>query len=378
MNRVVVLIGLPASGKSSWAESVTGQFPNIFTHISSDSIRAELFNTLRTDKKQNNVVFDEMRKRTRYELEHHKDVIYDATNLSYKDRRKIINDLPKGTSIEAVFFSVPYETCVELNLSRKPEKVVPENTMKKMYKRFNVPLYGEGFQAIDIILPFDRNSKSSKQVDKTTLDRFLSNDSVGRSTYVRLLEENQFMVDAVLGSERSSQQLLNSGEDVAQTMLFDMLCQMYKPISDCIDIEQNNPNHTFTIDKHCFKTWLYLIREKEKGNDLVTRELLLAGILHDVGKAFTKVFTNAQGTEKTEHAHFYGHDNVSAYMAVRLTKELNAKYGKDLNILDVGKLVQFHMKLYPYAQQEKQWKKLINDVDYNQLKLLNDADRSAK
>jgi len=71
-------------------------------------------------------------------------------------------------------------------------------------------------------------------------------------------------------------------------------------------IDQENPHHTLTIGKHCLKTFQIC---EELIDDF---ELNMAAMYHDIGKKFCKAFKNSKG-EDTETAHYYNHNNVSAY-----------------------------------------------------------------
>lgn len=146
MSTLYVLVGLPGSGKSTWAKM---QEEAIW--LSSDAIRAELYGS---EEVQDNPskVFNLMFKRTVEALNSGKDVIYDATNTSRKRRTALIRDIKNktnGVTCCAVVFATPIETCIERNNAR--DRKVPEEVIYKMYKSFNVPFYSEGFSVILLI-----------------------------------------------------------------------------------------------------------------------------------------------------------------------------------------------------------------------------------
>ena len=83
MAKLIILCGLPGSGKSAYAENykaVDDAICTDFTVIhSSDAIREELFGD--AGSQEDNVrVFELMRKRTQEDLKAGKTVIYDASN----------------------------------------------------------------------------------------------------------------------------------------------------------------------------------------------------------------------------------------------------------------------------------------------------------
>jgi predicted kinase len=75
MSKLIVLMGLPGSGKSTYA--------NQFDHsvvLSSDAIRKELFNDVQYQGK-NELVFDTLYRRAKEYLERGYDVVIDSTHL---------------------------------------------------------------------------------------------------------------------------------------------------------------------------------------------------------------------------------------------------------------------------------------------------------
>ena len=86
MPKFIMLVGLPAAGKDTWAREYIKKHPNTVIH-SSDDIREELYGDASC---QNNPekVFEIMAARTIKSLQEGKDVIYNATNLKYKKRKE--------------------------------------------------------------------------------------------------------------------------------------------------------------------------------------------------------------------------------------------------------------------------------------------------
>ena len=70
---------------------------------------------------------------------------------------------------------------------------------------------------------------------------------------------------------------------------------------------QDNPYHKLTLDGHINAAVAYA--EQKGYGEIICRVLHH----HDIGKYYTKRFENSRG-EKTETAHFYGHENYSAYL----------------------------------------------------------------
>ena len=134
MKTLDFLIGLPASGKSTYAKIKEKEAGAIV--LSSDRIRKELNITTYT-KEDNNNVFNALHERLFNELQ--KDnayVIYDATNLSKKrhETLKEIRKCNKDVYINYIFFVASIPKCVERDALR--EDMVGRNTIIKLAKSF--------------------------------------------------------------------------------------------------------------------------------------------------------------------------------------------------------------------------------------------------
>ena len=146
MSKLIVMCGLPGSGKTSYAEQLALE-GNYVIH-SSDKIREELGDI--NDQNKNAEVFKILHQRIKNDLQNGKNVIYDATNLSRKKRVSFIRRELKGISCYkiCVLMATPWECCLAQNFAR--ERHVPEEAMNKMYKRFQMPCVQEGFNKVII------------------------------------------------------------------------------------------------------------------------------------------------------------------------------------------------------------------------------------
>lgn len=145
--KFIMLVGLPASGKSVKAKELSDQH-NANIH-SSDALREELFGSTDVQDK-NNLLFQELHRRIKNDLLNGESVIYDATNISYKRRISFLSEIKKyKCSKIVIIMATPYKECLERNETRA--KKVPKHVIKKMYMNWNTPYWYEGWDDIQII-----------------------------------------------------------------------------------------------------------------------------------------------------------------------------------------------------------------------------------
>lgn len=141
-----MMIGLPASGKSTKAQELSQEYNA--TVFSSDVLREELFNDV-NDQSHNQELFVELHKRIKDRLKNGNNAIYDATNINYKKRMAFLAEL-KSIPCEkiCVLMATPIDLCFKRNAER--ERKVPEHVIDRMYRNFDVPWYYEGWDKIEV------------------------------------------------------------------------------------------------------------------------------------------------------------------------------------------------------------------------------------
>lgn len=135
MAKLYMMIGIPGSGKSTFAK----RNPNA-TIISRDDIRFKMVKEDEEYFSREKEVFAEFCKQINTELILGKDTIADATHISFSSRAKLLNQVKEYDELIAVVLDTPCEIALKQNENRKGTRsYVPQEVIKKMSKNFNFP-----------------------------------------------------------------------------------------------------------------------------------------------------------------------------------------------------------------------------------------------
>lgn len=143
---VNILIGFPASGKTTYAEKLKSDDTVI---LSSDLIRKELYGdeSIQGNPKE---VFDILYDRMKVNLKDGKNIVIDATNICKRDRAEAIRIAKLyNCFVRAIEICTSIETCKKRNTNR--ERKVPDYVYNKMLIRYEAPTVEEGFDIIKCI-----------------------------------------------------------------------------------------------------------------------------------------------------------------------------------------------------------------------------------
>ncbi|GGD41692.1 AAA family ATPase [Muriicola marianensis] len=111
---VVIVLGLPGSGKSYFAEKLAGKIEA--EYISSDRLRKELFAERTYSKAEKARVYEEMLKRTELAISNNKPVVLDATFYEEETREMFLENLGIQTFIVEIQAS---ESLIKERLKKK-------------------------------------------------------------------------------------------------------------------------------------------------------------------------------------------------------------------------------------------------------------------
>lgn len=165
MVKFILMCGISGSGKSTAAERYKNAWEAEI--VSSDAIRKELYGD-ENDQEHNEQVFKEVGLRVRELLEQGENVVQDATNLTYKDRLKALNNVSKLRDVYkvCVVMDTPIEECIDRDQKRM--RSVGADVIRHQVSKFNMPQYFEGWDSIRI--GFER--KELKFNEDKALDTF--------------------------------------------------------------------------------------------------------------------------------------------------------------------------------------------------------------
>lgn len=307
MPLLIMLVGLPASGKSTFAKSI--EISTTFQSVvhSSDDLRKELFGD-EAIQGDNNKLFGELHRRIKSDLINGRDVVYDATNISKKLRKQFLSELKNISCTPiCVCMMTSFESCL-LNNERRNRKV-PVEVIKRMLMNWQPPHYSEGFEEI----------------------KYIFSD---------------------LGNESVNKYNIGSFFEVAN------------------NFDQENSHHKLTLGEHCTKAAMYIQDHSENNYPL-----LIATLLHDVGKLHTKTRINAKGIEDG-NCHYYQHHSYGSYESLFYLHYARQFTEKEMSY--ISNLIYYHMHPYlQWKQSEKSLNKdkmLLGDKLFNDIMLLHDAD----
>lgn len=136
-----VLIGVPGSGKSTWAKKMCDECGAYW--VSRDKIR---FSYLKEDDDyfayEEQVINDFVAEIQNAIYDRFPTIIADATHLTYKSRNQLLSQIYlQGYAVVYVYFNTSLETALERNAQRSGRARVPDSVIERMYNSLTVPTH---------------------------------------------------------------------------------------------------------------------------------------------------------------------------------------------------------------------------------------------
>ena len=144
MNTLYITVGLPGSGKSTYAkEFIKGKD---IEYLSSDELRA-VYGKGQDDQTVTPIVFGHIKRKVDEFLKDGKNVLVDATSVNRKERSDYINTAKKyGAKVVALVFKMDRQGLIDRNKKRGEQggRVVPDFVIDKMLAKYEEPSFDEG------------------------------------------------------------------------------------------------------------------------------------------------------------------------------------------------------------------------------------------
>ena len=139
MNRLVIMVGLPGSGKSTYAKKLL-ELNEGWEYVSRDEVRYEYVTDQAHYFDHEFEVYKEFCNRIDKHLLNEKTVIADATHLTVGSRQKLLKHLAVvPDEVCVVIMQTPFQVCFERNAAREGIIRVPDKTMYTMKNNYRVP-----------------------------------------------------------------------------------------------------------------------------------------------------------------------------------------------------------------------------------------------
>jgi len=148
-NTLYIAVGLPGSGKSTYAKNFIKD--KDIEYLSSDSLRA-VYGKSEEDQTVTPLVFGHIKRKVDEFLKDGKNVLVDATSVNRRERSDYINSAKKyGAKVVAIVFKMDRQGLIDRNKKRGEQggRVVPDWVIDKMLAKFEEPSYNEG---IDVMI----------------------------------------------------------------------------------------------------------------------------------------------------------------------------------------------------------------------------------
>lgn len=149
MPTLYMLVGVPATGKSTWLESNRQGGVVLSTDSYIDAAAQQQGKTYNeVFKSEVGAATSRMKQDLRRAVAADEDIYWDQTNLTAKNRAGKLSKIPDHYRKVAVVFEVPSREEWLRRLDNRPGKTIPRDVLVNMLKSFEMPTRAEGFDEI--------------------------------------------------------------------------------------------------------------------------------------------------------------------------------------------------------------------------------------
>ncbi len=151
MANCYILIGVPASGKSTWVDNNQHLYDAIASSDDTIEIVASEYGFTYSETFKKLIDFASMvfERDLKSAIDLNENIVIDRTNVSSKARKRFIDMFKKaGYTVTAVVFETPNAEEWKRRLDSRPDKFIPEDVLTSMSKNFVYPNVDEGFDYV--------------------------------------------------------------------------------------------------------------------------------------------------------------------------------------------------------------------------------------
>lgn len=151
MPTLYMMIGLPASGKSTFRKTMSGQILSTDDYIHE---YAKEHNTtyMGIFKEAAPAAETKMNDDLLFAVENNWDIVWDQTNLTKKARAKKLAKIPKTYRKVAIYVACPESSVWRQRLDDRKDQQIPSHVLASMAKQMEFPTRSEGFDEIQVVV----------------------------------------------------------------------------------------------------------------------------------------------------------------------------------------------------------------------------------
>lgn len=161
--RVLLLCGVPGSGKSYWAKNSFMPYIQRAAYISRDEVRFSMITDEDEYFSKENAVFAEFIRRINAAIDDPEitSIVVDATHLNWASRHKTLRNLHlSNVDVIPIVFNLPLRVCLSRNEQREGRARVPDSVIRRMFHQRTDPS-SDPFEYANIVESYNENMEAT-------------------------------------------------------------------------------------------------------------------------------------------------------------------------------------------------------------------------
>ena len=318
MPKLIIMVGISGSGKSTFVKhTLLNQYLDIHAKsdvrvVSSDAIREEMFGD-ESIQKDPEKVFQEAYRRVKGFLTEGKDVILDATNLSRKARKNVLNQCRvRGVEINKECYVILAPPNMAIENQRSRERQTPQDVIYRQMSTFFMPELHEGFDKIVFYNPYNH---TDTQIFDELYPKLYNIDQTGKWHVENVGHHTDLVYKAAFA--------MNAPDDVKEAAWYHDLGKYYTRSEDEKGAHFNQHENV--------SAYLYLC-DMVHGYDISERTKNIARLIHYHDAVYRDFF------KKVDFIEYYGAELYDKLVMLRKADETGqismTKY-KSMHLIDL-------------------------------------------